>query len=76
VYVSWSIVAGQSHGQWGPEFPGMLQFSLRPGILNYCPAGSAAEYFAVNLVAASHFFPFSIVLNFIYVYGGGYIVVT
>jgi hypothetical protein len=38
-------VAGQSHGQWGPEFPGMLQFSLRPGILNYCPGGGTAEYF-------------------------------
>jgi hypothetical protein len=44
VYVSWSILAGQSHGQWGLEFPGMLQFSLRPGILNYCPGNGAAEF--------------------------------
>jgi hypothetical protein len=49
VYVSWSILAGQSHGQWGPEFPGMLQFSLRPGILNYFPGNGAAEYFQVSV---------------------------
>ncbi len=48
---------------------------LEAWTLNYCPAGSAAE-FVVNLVAASHFFHFSSYLDFIYVYRGGYIVVT
>jgi hypothetical protein len=70
MYVSWSILAGQSHGQWGPEFPGMLQFSLRPGIVNYFLAGSAAE-FSVNLAVASHFFFFSfsvVLLNFIHMH--------
>ncbi len=75
VYVNWSVAAGQFHGQWGCKYPGLLQVSLRPEILNYCPAGSAAE-FDVNLVAASHFFFFSSYLNFIFVYRGGYIVVT
>jgi hypothetical protein len=55
VYVSWSILAGQSHGQWVLEFPGMLQFSLRPGILDYCPGAGAAEFFKFP-AAASHFF--------------------
>ncbi len=50
-------MAGQFHGQRGLKYPGLLQLSLRPGILNYCPAGSAAK-FVVTLAAVSHFFIF------------------
>ncbi len=31
--VNWSVVAGQTLGQWGPKFFGFSQLSLRPGIL-------------------------------------------
>ncbi len=30
--VNWSVVAGQTLGQWGPKFLGFYQLSLRLGI--------------------------------------------
>ena len=33
VYVDWSVLAGQTLGQWGPKFPGFFQLSLRLEIL-------------------------------------------
>ncbi len=33
VYVNWSVLAGQTLGQWGPKFPGFSQLSLGLGIL-------------------------------------------
>jgi hypothetical protein len=44
----------------GRKYPELLQLFLGPEIL-ICPEGSAVE-FAVNLVAASHFFHFSLYL--------------
>jgi hypothetical protein len=32
VNVNWSVLAGQTLGQWGPKFLGFLQLSLRLGI--------------------------------------------
>jgi hypothetical protein len=68
------VVAGQFHGQLGPKYPGLLQLSFRPGILVFCPAGSAAK-FVVTLAASHLFFPF-IVLKLYVVFRRGYIVVT
>ena len=40
VNVNWSVVAGQTLGQWGPKFPGFFQLSLRLGILSTVLPGS------------------------------------
>ncbi len=52
--VNWSVVAGQTLGQWGPKFFGFSQLSLRLGILiTVLRAVWRNLYF---LAAASHFF--------------------
>ncbi len=44
VYVNWSACGWSDPRSVGSLIPGLLQFSLRPGILIYCLAGSAAEF--------------------------------
>jgi hypothetical protein len=56
VYLSWSVAAGQFHGQWGREYSGLLQVSL--GLkFKLLSCGQCGGIF-VNLAAASHFFIF------------------
>jgi len=71
VYVSWSNLAGQSHGQWGLEFPGMLQFSLRPGILDYCPGAGAAEFSSFRRRLHTSF---NLILNLFLFFSGGFLI--
>ena len=56
----------------GRKYPGLLKMSLRPES-NYCPAGSAAEFFQSGGGFAIPLF--LSYLNFT-IYGSGYIVVT
>ena len=74
VYVDWSVLAGQTLGQWGPKFPGFFQLSLRLEIFNYCPAGSVAEFVFFSGGFAFHSFLWTFRLH-IYIYRSGHIVV-
>jgi hypothetical protein len=57
----------------GPKFLGFLNCSLGPGIFNYCPAGSVAEFvFFSGGLHSIHFFRHS---DCIYIYSSGYIAV-
>ncbi len=76
VYVNWSVLAGQTLGQWGPKFPRFLQLSLRLGILITVLRAVWRNLF--SLAAASHFIRSFGHLDCIYIYSmyrSGYIVV-
>ena len=73
VYVNWSVLAGQTLGQWGPKFLGFSQLSLRLGILITVLRAVWRNLF--SLAAASHSIRSSGHLDCIYMYRSGYIVV-
>ena len=73
VYVNWSVLAGQTLGQWVLN---SLDFSIVPEAwnFNYCPAGSVAEFvfFSGGLTFYSFLWTFRL---HIYIYRSGCIVV-
>jgi hypothetical protein len=73
VYVNWSVLAGQTLGQWGPKFPGFFQLSLRLEILITVLRAVWRNLF--SLAAASHSIHFFGHSDCIYIYRSGYIVV-
>ena len=74
VYVNWSVLAGQTLGQWGPKFLGFSQLSLRLGILITVLRAVWRNLF--SLAAASHSIRFFWIFKLhIYMYRSGYIVV-
>jgi hypothetical protein len=73
VYVNWSVLAGQTLGQWGPKFLGFSQLSLRLGILITVLRAVWRNLF--YLAAASHSIHFFGHSDCIYIYRIGYIVI-
>ncbi len=65
VYVNWSVLAGQTLGQWGPKFLGFSQLSLRLGILITVLRAVSRNLFF--LAAALHSFRFFRHLDCIYI---------
>ena len=74
VNVNWSVLAGQTLGQWGPKFLGFSQLSLRLGILITVLRAVWRNLFSF-MAAASYSIHFFGYLDCIYIYKGGYIVV-
>jgi hypothetical protein len=74
VYVNWSVLAGQTLGQWGPKFLGSL---IVPEAWNfkYCPAGSVSEFVFFSGGGFTFLSFLWIFKLYIYMYRGGYIVV-
>ncbi len=68
VYVNWSVLAGQTLGQWGPKFPGFSQLSLRLEILITVLRAVWRNLF--SLAAASHSIRSFGYLSCIYIYIG------
>ncbi len=68
VIVNWSVLAGQTLGQWGPKFLKFSQLSLRLGILITVLRAVWRNLFF--LAAASHSIRSSGHLDCIYIYIG------
>ena len=66
VNVNWSVLAGQTLGQWDPKFPGFFQLSLRLEILITVLRAVWRNLF--SLAAASHSFRSFGHLDCIYIY--------
>jgi hypothetical protein len=74
VYVNWSVLAGQTLGQWGPKFLGFSQLSLRLGILITVLRAVWRNLFSFSGGFAFYSFLWTFRLH-IYIYRSGYIVV-
>jgi hypothetical protein len=78
VYVNWSVLAGQTLGQWGPKFLIFSQLSLRLGILITVLWAVWRNFFFFFFLRRLRilFVPFGhLDCIYIYIYRSGYIVV-